>query len=64
MDTLVVSTLGWLVYKFLCKCRFTGLRHLGVESLGHMAILHLMFQGTTVLFSNGAAPFHIASSPA
>lgn len=62
MDTLVVSTLGWLVYKVLYKCRFTSLRHLGVESLGHMAVLHLTFQGTTVLFSNKAVLFHIPSS--
>ena len=54
--------MGWLVYKVLCKCRFTSLRHLGVESLGHMAILHLTFQGTTVLFSNKAVLFHIPSS--
>lgn len=54
---------GVVGVQVLCKCRFTSLRHVGMESLGHMAVLHLMFQGTTVLFSSAAALFHIPSSP-
>lgn len=54
---------GVVGVQVLCKCRFTGLRHVGMESLGPHGWSHLMFQGTTVLFSSAAALFHIPSSP-
>ena len=72
MDTSVVSTCWWLwilqlrllVYTYLFQSLFSAFWGIypGVELLGHMLILCLMFSETTQLFSTVAVLFCLPSS--
>ena len=53
------------MYKFLCEHMslvFLDGNDLGVELLGHMAILCLTFQGSAKLLSKIAVPFYITTN--
>lgn len=53
------------MYTFLCEHMspvFLDWNDLGVELLGHMAILCLTFQGSAKLLSKIAVPFYIATN--
>ena len=51
-------------YEYLCTCVFISLHYLGVELLGHMVTLCLIFWGSGRLFSKVTTPFYIPTSSA